>query len=271
MVSADEREILGLDDVGFSYPRGPRVLEGAQLSLRPGQRIALLGANGSGKTTLLRILVGLTRPTTGTVRLDGTALTTSRADRTRLRSRVQMVLQEPDDQIVGATVRADVSFGPANLGLDTAEVLTRVDEAMSALGISHLADRTPHHLSFGQRKRVSIAGAVAMRPRVLLLDEATAGLDPKAVDDLLSTLSTLSLDGTAVVLATHDVDTAWTWSQECLVLTDRALQRGPTHRLLSDDELLTHARLTIPWGAAISRHLGRVVLSPQEIGRPEGV
>ncbi|MCF6387745.1 energy-coupling factor ABC transporter ATP-binding protein [Mycobacterium sp. MBM] len=265
MDSADGGEILGLDDVGFSYPRGPLVLDGAQLSLRPGARIALLGANGSGKTTLLRILVGLTRPTSGTVRLDGTALTTSRADRTRLRTRVQMVLQEPDDQIVGATVRADVSFGPANLGLDKAEVLTRVDEAMSALDISHLADRTPNHLSFGQRKRVSIAGAVAMRPRVLLLDEATAGLDPKAVDDLLATLSALAREGTAVVLATHDVDTAWSWSQECLVLAEGALQRGPTHRLLSDDELLTHARLTVPWGAAVSRRVGRLVLRPDQV------
>lgn len=265
MDSDTGHEILALDDVGFSYPRGPRILDGAELSLRPGERIALLGANGSGKTTLLRILVGLTRPTTGTVRLDGAALTASRADRTRLRTRVQMVLQEPDDQIIGATVRADVSFGPTNLGLDEAEVLARVDEAMGALDIAHLADRTPNHLSFGQRKRVSIAGAVAMRPRVLLLDEATAGLDPKAVDDLLATLSALALEGTAVVLATHDVDTAWAWSRECLVLADRTLQRGPTRQILSDDDVLANARLTVPWGAAVSRRLGRLVLRPDEV------
>ncbi len=257
--------ILALRDVGFSYPRGPQVFDGVSLSLQPGERIALLGANGSGKTTLLRILVGLATPTTGAVLLDGAALKSSRTDRTRLRTRVQMVLQEPDDQIVGATVRADVSFGPANLGLDRAEVVARVDEAMAALGIGDLADRTPNQLSFGERKRVSIAGAVAMRPRVLLLDEATAGLDPRAVEELLDTLSALAEAGTAVVLATHDVDVAWTWSRESLVLGDRTVRRGATHELLCDDELLAGARLTIPWGAAVSRRLNRIVLRPDEV------
>lgn len=265
----DDDEVLGLGGVGFGYPRGPRVFDSVDLSLRPGQRIALLGANGTGKTTLLRILVGLTKPTTGEVRLDGSALTGSRADRTRLRSRVQMVLQEPDDQIVAATVRADVSFGPANLGLDRAEVVARVDEAMAALGIAELADRTPNQLSFGQRKRVAIAGAVAMRPRVLLLDEATAGLDPRAVEDLLGTLTELAGAGTAIVLATHDVDVAWSWSKESLVLGSATgvatLHRGDTHDLLIDAALLAGARLTVPWGAAVSRTLGRLVLRPDQI------
>lgn len=261
----DEPEVLGLDEVGFAFPRGPRIFDSVDLSLRPGQRIVLLGANGSGKTTLLRILVGLTKPTTGTLRLDGTALTGSRADRTRLRTRVQMVLQEPDDQIVAATVRADVSFGPTNLGLPRTEVVARVDAAMAALDIVELADRTPNHLSFGQRKRVSIAGAVAMRPRVLLLDEATAGLDPKAVEDLLGTLSALSEAGTAVVLATHDVDVAWAWSHETVILGGRGVRRGRTHDLLCDDELLAGARLTVPWGAAVSRRLNRTVLRPDEV------
>lgn len=258
-------EVLGLEAVGFAFPRGPKVFDRVDLSLRPGQRIALLGANGSGKTTLLRILVGLTKPTTGMLRLDGKALTGSRADRTRLRTRVQMVLQEPDDQIVAATVRADVSFGPTNLGLDRAEVVSRVDDAMAALDIVELADRTPNHLSFGQRKRVAIAGAVAMRPRVLLLDEATAGLDPRAVEDLLGTLTALSRAGTTVVLATHDVDVAWTWSQETVILGDRAARRGRTRDLLADVELLAGARLTVPWGAAVSRRLNRTVLRPDEV------
>lgn len=260
-----EADVLALENVGFGYPRGPQVFDCVDLSLRPGQRVALLGANGSGKTTLLRILVGLTTPTTGRLCLDGAALTGSRADRTRLRTRVQMVLQEPDDQIVGATVRADVSFGPSNLGLDRAEVVARVDEAMAALGVTELADRPPNHLSFGQRKRVALAGALAMRPGVLLLDEATAGLDPRAVADLLDTLSALSQAGTAVVLATHDVDVAWTWSAETVILAGGSVRRGPTHDLLCDDALLTGARLTVPWGAAVSRRLNRTVLRPDQI------
>lgn len=265
MAGEEHTDILGLENVAFGYPRGPRILDGVDLALRPGQRIALLGANGSGKTTLLRLLVGLISPTAGTVHLDGTELTGSRKDRTRLRSRVQMVLQEPDDQIVGATVRADVSFGPANLGLDRAEVVARVDEALGALDIADLAHRIPAHLSFGQRKRVAIAGAVAMRPQVLLLDEATAGLDPRAVEDLLTTLATLAEAGTAVVLATHDVDIAWSWSQECIVLSDGTVRRGSTHTLLADDALLTDARLAVPWGAAVSRTLNRLVLRPDQV------
>lgn len=264
-MSDDDPALLALRDAGFRYPRGPRVLDGVQLSIGPGQRLALVGANGSGKTTLLQLLVGLAKPTSGTLLLDGNVVTGSRADRRRLRTRVQMVLQEPDDQIIGATVRADVSFGPLNLGLDHTEVHDRVDAAMAALGITELGDRTPHHLSFGQRKRVAIAGAVAMRPSVLLLDEATAGLDPRAVEDLLRTLTELSDAGTAVVLATHDVDVAWRWSQETLVLHDGTVRRGPTHTLLCDEALLTRARLMLPWGAAVSRRLNRLVLHPGEV------
>lgn len=265
MVGDVEPSVLELRGVSFAYPRGSSVFDHVDLSLRPGQRIALLGANGSGKTTLLRILVGLAKPMTGTVHLDGSTLTGTRDDRTRLRTRVQMVLQEPDDQIVGATVRADVSFGPSNLGLDRAEVVARVDEAMAALGVTELADRIPNHLSFGQRKRVTIAGAVAMRPQVLLLDEATAGLDPRAVEDLLDTLTALSTTGTTVVLATHSVDIAWTWSQEAIVLNGQAVRRGYTHDLLTDDELLTGAHLAVGWGAAVSRRLNRTVLRPDDV------
>ncbi|WBP92746.1 ABC transporter ATP-binding protein [Mycolicibacterium neoaurum] len=265
MPDEDTTAVLAVRDVGFAYPRGANVLTGVSLSIAAGQRIALLGANGSGKTTLQRILVGLTRPTSGSVVLDGADLTYARADRHRLRRSVQMVLQEPDDQIIGATVRADVSFGPANMGLTSEQVRSRVDQALSALGIADLADLPPHHLSFGQRKRVSVAGAVAMRPRVLLLDEATAGLDPKAVGDLLSTLAELAQNGTAVVLATHDVDVAWGWSRECILLDHGCARRGPTHDLLTDRAALATARLSEPWGAAISRHLGRVVLRPEDL------
>lgn len=265
MTGEDDEAILAVRDIGFAYPRGAPVLSGVSLSIAAGQRIALLGANGSGKTTLQRILVGLTRPTAGSVLLDGAELSDRRADRNRLRRSVQMVLQEPDDQIIGATVRGDVSFGPANLGLTPDEVHARVDQALAALSVADLADLPPHHLSFGQRKRVSIAGAVAMRPRVLLLDEATAGLDPKAVEDLLTTLTELTDAGTAVVLATHDVDVAWGWSRECVLLDRGSARRGPTHDLLTEQAVLGAARLSEPWGAAISRHLGRVVLRPEDL------
>lgn len=257
--------VLELQDVVFRYPRGATVLDGVDLAVRPGERVALLGANGSGKTTLLRLLVGLGRPSSGRILLDGRPLGDDRRERTRLRTAVQLVLQEPDDQIVAATVRADVSFGPMNLGLDREEVVTRVDEAMAAMDITDLADRPPHHLSFGQRKRVAIAGAMAMRPEVLLLDEASAGLDPQAVRNLMDRLDGFADAGTAVVMATHDVDTAWSWATEALVLSGGTLHRGPIENVLADQALLSHAHLTMPWGAAVSRRLDRTVRHPSQV------
>ncbi|MBB1026560.1 ABC transporter ATP-binding protein, partial [Dietzia sp. DQ11-38-2] len=230
--------VLALRGARFSYRRldalgdhTHTVLDGADLTIPAGARLALLGGNGSGKTTLMRLLVGLNRLDAGELELDGERVRDRRADRTRLRQSVQMVLQEPDDQIFATTVRADVSFGPVNLGLDRAEVADRVDEALAALAITDLADRVPHHLSFGQRKRVALAGALAMRPRVLLLDEPTAGLDPLSCEDLLAALESLRAAGAAILMATHDVDLAWAWADDAVVLSGGALVRGPVHRV----------------------------------------
>ncbi|MCT1515107.1 energy-coupling factor ABC transporter ATP-binding protein [Dietzia cercidiphylli] len=264
--------VLALRGARFSYRRldahgghTHTVLDGADLTITAGARVALLGGNGSGKTTLMRLLVGLNRPDAGELELDGERVRDRRADRTRLRQSVQMVLQEPDDQIFATTVRADVSFGPVNLGLDRAEVARRVDEALAALAITDLADRVPHHLSFGQRKRVALAGALAMRPRVLLLDEPTAGLDPLSCEDLLAALESVRAAGAAILMATHDVDLAWAWADDAVVLSGGALVRGPVHRVLQDEGLLAAARLTTPWGAAVSRRLGRTVVRPGEV------
>ena len=264
--------ILALHGGRFSYrradtPGGRRhtVLDGVDLAVSAGARIALLGGNGSGKTTLMRLLVGLAPLEAGVMELDGVRVRDRRADRNRLRESVQMVLQEPDDQIFATSVRADVSFGPVNLGLGPDEVARRVDEALESLAITDLADRVPHHLSFGQRKRVALAGALAMRPRVLLLDEPTAGLDPLACDDLVAALDALHETGTAIVMATHDVDLAWAWAAEAVVLSGGRLTRGPAHDVLRDRELLATARLNPPWGAAVSHRLGRIVLHPGEV------
>lgn len=264
--------ILALHDARFSYRcidstggHDHTVLDGIDLAISAGDRIALLGGNGSGKTTLMRILVGLEKLDSGVLELDGTRLRDRRPDRTRLRESVQMVLQEPDDQLFATTVRADVSFGPVNLGLDRDEVRRRVDEAMTAMSVTDLADRVPHHLSFGQRKRVALAGVLAMRPRVLLLDEPSAGLDPAAGDSLLAALERLNDSGTAIVMATHDVDLAWRWADEAIVINGAAIDRGSARRILDDDVLLKAARLSTPWGAAVSRRLKRTVLLPDEV------
>lgn len=248
--SAARPDPVALSGVSFAYEEGPEVLTGLDFAVREGRALALLGRNGSGKTTLMRLLSGGLRPSAGTLAVDGEPVAYGRKGLTRLRTTVQLVVQDPDDQLFAASVGQDVSFGPLNLGLPDAEVRSRVGEALAALDIAALADRPTHLLSYGQRKRTAIAGAVAMRPRVLILDEPTAGLDPDGQERLLATLDRLRARGTTVVMATHDVDLALRWSDETALLTPDGLHTGPTAATLARTDLLRRAGLRLPWGVA---------------------
>lgn len=228
------------------------VLRGASIRIDRGRRIALLGANGSGKTTLLRCLSGAMRPQAGAISRAGHALGHDRAALRQHRRAVQLVLQDPDAQLFSADVTQDVSFGPLNLGLNDAEAWSRVEEALDLLSITHLAERPTHQLSYGERKRVAIAGAVSMRPEVLLLDEPTAGLDPAGVEELMATLGRLD---TTVVLATHDMDLALSWADEFAVVCDGTVTQGDA-RLLADADLIARARLRMPWQLELLQRLG---------------
>jgi cobalt/nickel transport system ATP-binding protein len=244
------------------YERGRRVLDGAGLTVPAGRRLALLGANGSGKTTLLRCLSGALEPVAGTVTLDGERLRHTRRGLRAHRQEVQLVLQDPDDQLFSASVAQDVSFGPLNLGLPEDAVRARVAEALDLLGVTGLAGRPTHQLSYGERKRVAIAGAVAMRPCVLLLDEPTAGLDPTAVAEALRALERLRAAGSTVVMSTHDVDLALRWADEVAVVVDRTVVQGPPVELLADDALLARARLDRPWALVVGARLRALGLLP---------
>ena len=246
------------------YDGGPRVLDGAAIALPAGRRVAVLGANGSGKTTLLRCLSGALRPAAGEVAVDGHRLEHTRRGLRAHRQEVQLVLQDPDDQLFSASVAQDVSFGPVNLGLDEATVRERVAEALRLLAVGHLADRPTHQLSFGERKRVAIAGAVAMRPCVLLLDEPTAGLDPSGVAEALAALARLEEHDATVVLSTHDVDLALRWADEVAVVVDRAVVQGSPAAVLGDDDLLARARLDRPWALTLGARLRDLGLLPSD-------
>jgi cobalt/nickel transport system ATP-binding protein len=246
---------LVADRLVVGYERGRRVLDGASLVVPAGRRLAILGANGSGKTTLLRCLSGALRPSAGAVLVDGVVLTYNRNGLRAHRQEVQLVLQNPDDQLFSASVAQDVSFGPMNLGLPEESVRLRVAEALRLLAVDSLAARPTHHLSYGERKRVAIAGAVAMRPCVLLLDEPTAGLDPSAVAEALTALTRLQEADATVVMSTHDVDLALRWADEVAVVVDRRVVQGPPEELLGDDALLARARLNRPWALTVGARL----------------
>ncbi|WP_030757553.1 ATP-binding cassette domain-containing protein [Streptomyces griseus] len=255
--------VVELVRASFAYEDGPAVLTDVGLAVPEGRAVALLGRNGGGKTTLLRLLSGGLRCGSGALLLDGAEVTYDRKGLTRLRTSVQLVVQDPDDQLFAASVAQDVSFGPMNLGLPEDEVRLRVAEALEALDITALADRPTHLLSYGQRKRAAIAGAVAMHPRVLIMDEPTAGLDPHGQERLLETLERLRAAGTTVVMATHDVDLALRWADEAAVLSPAGLRTGPAADLLADDALLDAARLRRPWAVSVGRLLRSRHLLPE--------
>ncbi len=198
--------LLALCGVDYAYPNGVMALRGLNLTVAKGQKLAILGANGSGKTTLLLHLNGTLQPTRGAIRLDGQPVRYDHRALTDWRRRVGLVLQEPEDQLFAATVGQDVSFGPLNLGLSEAEAREQVNEALTALEIADLADRATHTLSFGQKKRVAIAGILAMRPELLALDEPTAELDGETARKLSALIVERARAGAIVVMTTHLAD-----------------------------------------------------------------
>ncbi|TAN64658.1 MAG: ABC transporter ATP-binding protein [Magnetospirillum sp.] len=239
--------VLEARDLSYAYPGGVVALDGLSLRIGRGRKLAVLGPNGAGKSTLLLHLNGTLKPQDGQVLLDGRAGVYSRAGLAEWRRRVGLVLQEPDDQLFAATVAEDVSFGPLNLGLDEAATRARVAEALAVLGITDLAGRATHMLSFGQKKRAAIAGALAMRPEVLLLDEPVAGLDHQGARRLLDALGRLSAAGTTLVFTTHDVDLAWAFADEVALFTGgRVMRYGPAAEILADRDALAAAGLEPP-------------------------
>lgn len=252
----------------FAYEDTGPALSGVDVRVHTGGLLAVLGPNGGGKTTLLRLLSGGLLPDRGAVLLDGAPPPAGRRGRDLLRRRVQMVYQDPDDQLFSATVGQDVSFGPLNLGLPAEQVRERVEWALDALGVAGLADRPTHLLSYGQRKRVVLAGAMAMRPDVLLLDEPTAGLDPAGVAELVATLDGLRARGTALVVSTHDLDLVHGWADRALVLDRAVLASGPVQEVLTDTGLSARARLRPAWGPAVGRVLRAGGLLPADAPDP---
>jgi cobalt/nickel transport system ATP-binding protein len=240
-------KILEAEALSYAFPGGIAALSDLNLTIARGRRLAILGPNGAGKTTLLLHLNGTLRPNSGQVLLDGKPAGYSLASLTAWRRRVGLVLQDPDDQLFAASVFEDVSFGPLNLGLSEPQARERVNEALGALRIADLADRATHMLSGGQKKRVAIAGAVAMRPDVLLLDEPTAGLDQDACTHLLAVLGELSAGGTTLVFTTHDVDLAYTLADDVALFSGGGvIAHGSTESVLADAKALAAAHLRPP-------------------------
>mgnify|MGYP005831969991 CR=1 FL=1 len=201
------KHILEVGDLHYKYSDGTYALKGVTLAINHGQTTAVLGGNGAGKSTLFLCLNGILKPSSGEVLFKGLQLDYSRKGLKSLRKSVGIVFQDPDNQLFSASVYQDISFGPMNMKLPEEEVRRRVNIAMDRTGISHLKDKPTHCLSFGQKKRVAIAGVLAMEPEVLVLDEPTAGLDPMGVSEIMKLLREIQKElGLSVVISTHDID-----------------------------------------------------------------
>jgi cobalt/nickel transport system ATP-binding protein len=236
--------VLTLSDVHFGYPDGTPALAGVELTVAAGERVALVGPNGAGKTTLALHTNGLLRAEHGTVTVAGLPLEASTLR--EIRRRVGFVFQNAEDQLFMATVRDDVAFGPANHGLVGEDLDRRVEAALTALEIGHLAARAPHHLSGGERRRAALATVLALRPDVLVLDEPTAGLDPAGRRDLITTLTGLDV---AQLIVTHDLPLVLELCPRTVLMDrGRIVADGPTLSLLSDAQLLAAHRLELPYG-----------------------
>jgi len=233
-----------VSDLSYTYPDKTPALLDVSLHVHVGERVALLGPNGAGKTTLVLHLNGILIPQQGSIRISG--LPVARNDLLEVRRRVGVVFQDPDDQLFMPTVREDVSFGPMNLGMDGTELSNRVEEAMDAVGVADLADRPPAHLSFGQKRRVAIAGVLAMGPEIIVLDEPTSNLDPATRRELGGILADL---GVTQLIVTHDLPFALEMCPRSVVLDEgRIVADAPTADLFTDGAFLAQHRLELPFG-----------------------
>jgi cobalt/nickel transport system ATP-binding protein len=239
---------VALRHVRFAYPDGHLALDDVSLEIAAGERVAILGPNGAGKSTLCLHLNGILRPQSGTVSIGGVGIDDDTVQQAR--RRVGVVFQDPDDMLFMPTVGQDVAFGPANLGLSRPQIAERVDEALAMVDMTDHIDRPPHHLSFGQRKRVACAAVLAMRPEVLVLDEPSSNLDPRARREFGEILAGLEQ---TLLLVTHDLPYAWQLCGRAIIIDGgRIAADGPIMEILRDADLLARHALELPAGFVLS-------------------
>ena len=239
--------MLEVKDLKYSYNKDYQALKGVSLKVERGEMVALLGKNGAGKSTLFLHLNGIYEPDDGKVFIDGEELKYDKKALLKFRQKVGIVFQNPDDQIFAPTVEEDVAFGPLNLGLPMEEVQNRVKESLARVGMSGFEKKAPHHLSGGQKKRVAIAGILAMKPEVMVLDEPTAGLDPQGVTDLSRLLDELNEEGITILISTHEVDLVPNYAKKVFVLVDGLLiAEGTPKEIFAQPEILDQANLEVP-------------------------
>ena len=240
--------LLEFEQVHYTYPGTQQsVLNGLTLRIPFGKKCALIGQNGCGKTTLFLLANGLYKPRAGTVSWKGQPLRYERQALAKLRQQVGLVFQDPEQQLVASTVEEDISYGLCNLGLPTAEIQQRVEQALVQFGLTELATKPVHHLSLGQKKRVSLADVMVLEPELLLLDEPTSYLDQLHTRKLMANLKKIHADGTTLLMATHDLNLVDRWAEWIFVMDKGQLVlEGKPQDVFTQRDLLEELQLGVP-------------------------
>jgi cobalt/nickel transport system ATP-binding protein len=241
---------LFIEDLAFAYPDGNQALFGVNLKVERGERVAILGPNGAGKTTLVMHMNGIHPAEHGSVSVAGEVIDTKDKELLRrIRGKVGIVFQDPDDQLFMPTVGEDIAFGPYNMGIRGAELDAVVDQALALVQMSNFKDRPPHHLSFGQRRRIAVATVLAMKPEILVLDEPSSNLDPASRRELADILRSLKI---TTLMVTHDIPYAYELCERSIILSGGiVVADGDTKTILSDSKLLKDNRLELPVGFSL--------------------
>ncbi|MEA4956849.1 Energy-coupling factor transporter ATP-binding protein EcfA3 [bioreactor metagenome] len=248
--------VLSTENLGFTYPDGTEAIKNINISIKKGEKVAVIGSNGAGKSTLFSHFNGLSEPTEGLIKINGNPIIYKKKELMKVRQKVGVVFQKPDDQLFAPSVIEDVAFGPMNLGLSLEEVDKRVKESLELVGMIGFENKPPHHLSGGQQKRVSIAGVIAMRPEIMILDEPTAGLDPQGVEQVLKILNDLNKEGMSIVISSHDVEMITEFADKIFVLHHgKIINQGNTEEVFSNHKLLIEAHLKPPKSSEILHRL----------------
>jgi cobalt/nickel transport system ATP-binding protein len=239
---------MKIENLHYTYEDGTQALKGINMVFHKGDTIAILGGNGAGKSTLFLHMNGILRPQKGQITLLDHPITYTKEGLRALKKQVGIVFQDPDNQLFSASVLQDVSFGPMNLKLPLDDVKSKVEAAMASTGVTGLKDKPTHKLSYGQKKRVAIAGVLAMEPELLILDEPTAGLDPQGVSEIMQLLKGFQKErGLTVIIATHDIDMVPLYADYVYILEEGSIiLEGAPQSVFSEAKVMRQVHLRLP-------------------------